>query len=274
MATTHIGAAITQALTSKPGPVDLAESNQTEKLSGKEQAIVRATQTSPQNPRIVHMGQAQLGQLATRTRQAISLRLGQHAKVEATEEQVLRYMVQTFQKFPSLTLNEIIYAIDRALDGDYLKEGQTFVYFSISNLALWLKAYIGETKSPAMQKLARLQQDEKTEASTPSEAEQKTLAIKVVNQYLDARKADKEHRVMYRVSPLYDDLARFGIYEASEEEKREVIQEIRKWRPNIEREVLIREAKGKIYNSFIDSLLLFQTRLGADGKPIHDESPA
>lgn len=122
-----------------------------------------------------------------------------------------------------------------------------------------------------MKKLARAQQDDKTEAPGPSYAERKALAIKVINMYLDMRKADPEHRVTWGCSSIFDDLSRLDIYAHSEDEKAEAIRDIRRLRPNIAPEALMTEMKKRLYNDFINSLLLFQTRLGADGKPVPDE---
>lgn len=267
-AVTHISSLVPQGL--RPGGTDLSMVSQPEKLTEKEHQIAKATRVTPQNPRIGQTTQQQREVVARRIRKESLGRLGHNAKLEQEETEVLRYIVTTILKYPTLTVAEIIHAVDRGLDGEFLREGQV-LFFSIANLSLWLKAYIAETKAPVMKKLARLQQDDKTEGPGPSYAERKALAIKVINMYLDMRKANPEHRVEWGCSSIFDDLSRLDLYTHSDDEKAEAINEIRRLRPNIDPETLVTEMKKRLYNSFIDSLLMFQNRLGADGRPVQDD---
>ena len=74
-------------------------------------------------------------------------------------------------KFGPLTRLEVYAALDAGLDGKFLKEGESNVFFNPSNLVQWIKAWIAEVKQPVMSRVNALKV-ETHELVVPSEREQ------------------------------------------------------------------------------------------------------
>lgn len=241
------------------------------KLSKEELKIFRVSKANVNNPKIDSLPYREVEAIAKRIRKESLGRLGHSAKTEQAETEVLRYIVQAIRKFPNLTVSEVIFAVDRGLDGEYLREGEV-LFFSASNLVKWIRGYMAETKTPVMKKAARLNQDqqEEPEERTPTVEEERKMAIEVINMYLDMRKSNPEHRVTWGTCSLFNDLSRLGIYCHTEAEREKAKRKIREKRPGIRGENLEKEMRNYLYNSFIDSLLAFSMRLDSKGEVVPD----
>lgn len=243
-----------------------------EKLTTSENQIVLNSEGSEFNPRIKDMHWESVLLLCERIRKLVFVKLGLNPVSESDEDLIVVEMVKVINKHSALTKNEIVSAADRGLDGDYLKEGQGSVFFSVSNFAMWIKAYIEETKKPVMKKHAQYIAQLPEQKTEPTEEEQRKNAIDLVNMYLDERKKNEAHRVTGGAI-LFRRLEYFGIAKLNLEEKTSIFQQAKKVLPNGTAEMWQDLARNIAYNQFIGNLIDFGLRLDENGNTIEDFEP-
>lgn len=249
--------------------IEISPMNLVEKLTGVENQIVANAQSSERNPRIKEMHWESVLLLCRRIRKLVFVKLGLNPLSESDEDLIVQEMVKVINKHSGLTKNEILSAADKGLDGDYLKEGQNSVFFSVSNFALWIKAYIEETKKPVMKKHAQYVAQLPESRIELTEEEQKCNAIELVNMYLDERKRDENHRVS-GAAVLFRRLEYFGIAKLNLEEKTAIYQRAKKVLPSGTPEQWQDLARNIAYNQFIENLLDFGLKLNEDGNTVED----
>lgn len=265
MQTIHISQAI-------PGALQKSEVLAPEvlvKLLPSEVAIVTASIPTEKNVRVESMDADALVTFAQQIRREIVLRLGLKIQSEEDEAEIVTGLSKAIFKHKLLTRREIQIAVDKALDGDFLKENDGFVHFTLTNFSLWIKTYIQETKSPVMKKHAQLKHQEEKPKPAPAPYQQFQGAIDIINMYLDLRKTDPEHRAM-AAAPLYVEAVEFGIIVPDREEKRQIWNDVLQAYPKKGNSFHVDMARNIAYNRYIDSLLEYGYRLGADGKVIED----
>lgn len=243
-----------------------------EKLTTIENQIVTNAESSEKNPRIREMHWESVLFLCRRIRKLVFVKLGLNPLSQSDEDLIITEMVKVINKHSWLTKNEILSATDKGLDGDYLKEGQNSVFFSVSNFALWIKAYIEDTKKPVMKKHAQYIAQLPESKTEPTEEEQRKNAIDLVNMYLDERKKNEAHRVAGGAI-LFRRLEYFGIAKLNLEEKTSIFQQAKKVLPNGTAEMWKDLARNIAYNQFIGNLIDFGLRLDENGNTIEDFEP-
>ncbi|MCE7039276.1 hypothetical protein [Dyadobacter sp. CY312] len=97
-------------------------------------------------------------------------------------------------KFGPLTRLEVYAALDAGLDGRFLKEGESHVFFNPSNLVQWIKAWIVEVKQPVMSRVSSLKVVSE-EIPAPSEREQMINAFRF---FIQAVKSSRESVSIYQ----------------------------------------------------------------------------
>lgn len=243
-----------------------------EKLTTIENQIVTNAESSEKNPRIREMHWESVLFLCRRIRKLVFIKLGLNPLSQSDEDLIITEMVKVINKHSGLTKNEILSATDKGLDGDYLKEGQNSVFFSVSNFALWIKAYIEDTKKPVMKKHAQFMAQLPEARVELTEEEHLKSAIETLNMYLDTRKKDAAHRVS-GAAVLFRRLEYFGITKLNLEEKTSIYQRAMKVLPGGTPDQLQDLARNIAYNQFIDNLIEFGLRLDENGNTIEDFEP-
>lgn len=96
--------------------------------------------------------------LATKILLDVGTRLGQPTK-EGEYKQMLTYLEKDINKFPDLTRDEILEALDMGMDGRFTEKGQPII-FNLSRFVQWVEAWVELHKAPAMTKVSRAMHQE------------------------------------------------------------------------------------------------------------------
>lgn len=138
-------------------------------LNPVEQRIAMATVVSASNPKLKDFNSAQAAKAADSIMLKASVMLGQRKKVGEEYELISKALIDSFVKFPNLTVKEIYSATDNGLEGLYRKKEDEPIIFNPSNWIQWVRAYIDETKKPVMKKTSQVYRKEEQESPTPPE---------------------------------------------------------------------------------------------------------
>lgn len=245
-----------------------------EKLTPSEMAVVKASVPNECSPRVSELDALQLVKFSSAIRKNINLRLGLKIEKgqEEDEEDIIAGISFAIQKHRNLTTKEIERAVDKALDGDFLSDGQTFVYFNLANFSLWIKAYIN-TKLPVIKKHAQLLH-QLPQAPIPKMSEEEIIKSRceIANMYLDSRKANPLYKIPGGAT-LYDGLDELGIIKLSLDRKKELYRNAKLLNPAANDEVWKIEAKELAYNQFINDMLQNGFRLDEVGELVADPEP-
>lgn len=142
------------------------------KLAVSEQNVFLATIVSDENKRIGELSDVALVFQAGKIWKKATLRLGLREKDPEELTPIQKELANDLRKFGGLTVNEVFLALERGLDGEYVKkEGDEVRHFAPAFFVNWVKAYIETTKRPVMQKIAQIAHQEVKGALPPSEYE-------------------------------------------------------------------------------------------------------
>lgn len=236
------------------------------KLNGAESEIVNLATVTPYNLKVK---EADPLTLAMKVSSTVNARLGYNARKDEEEDAFLMIIEADIKKFPDLTENEIMKALDMGIDGHFVseKDKDKDVFFNSAKFVRWIHAYIAKFRSQAMSKYLQLQHQIIAPEPIPADDDLKRLAIENANIYADKRTIDKHHRV-HGASGLYINLERFGIYEMPLEEKIELKEAMVKLYPQMSAENIKAECQSEAYNRFIQELVDWQLIVTPEGKVV------
>ncbi|MBO9613402.1 MAG: hypothetical protein J7619_11935 [Dyadobacter sp.] len=181
-----------------------------EKLTRTENAIVRASSASENNPRLSEMNGQQIPMIITAIMLKAATRLGSRPKDPQEQAILSRELNHDLMKFPGLTEREIMTALENGLDGLYLKRPDDPVIFTPSNFVQWIRAYIEETKKPVMKKLAQHAQQVKPDEWIIPDSEQLKMSheffLSIMKRVLDGGSYEDYGNVLYRFLEKVDQL--------------------------------------------------------------------
>lgn len=234
-----------------------------------ERQILNYTKVSISNRPIAHLNQSEIIELARRVRREVLKRLGLRVGSEMEEAEIIKGICDQISKFDFLNAGEIILAIDKALDGKFLKEGQNQVYFTLSNLAIWIDKYIQEFRNPVLKRHSRLLQDLDVPSQPPPLEVIKADQIKIVNEHVSIRKSGGE-LCSWGLSNLFDILVSTNIYHPTDSDWEEAKQ-----KAEIKRRVIgdankLIFAKNLLYRKFIDKMVLNCMVLSENGEIVKE----
>lgn len=234
-----------------------------EKLTAPEQKIFELTIATDQNPKIKNHGATI--DLAFKVHNIAAIRLGLKPKKVAELDILLQVLENDINRFPELTEQEILHALDSGLNGDFNPDGK--IIFSSAQFVIWIKAYIEQQKKPVIKKSAQVVQQIPTQTVEPSIEIQIVNAANIVNLYILHRQRNPDHRVLY-ASGLYENLERLGIYTASNEEKIKIFENVLKVHRPATKDEAQSLARSACYNAFIGQLVDFEKWLDESGQII------
>jgi hypothetical protein len=242
-----------------------------EKLSPSELAMVKLSIPSDKNPKICDMDAINMAVFAGKIRKDIVLRLGLNITKEEDEAEVkfVSEIAKHIVKHKNLTKNEIICAVDKALDGDFLIEGQTFVHFTLANFSLWIKAYI-KTKAPVMSKHLQLIHQVKEPVIELSDEERVKLACGVANMYARDRRADPSHRVAGG-AVLWQNIEDLRIFTMQQEDRVALVKLFKGLYPEATESEIVIHCQNAAYNMLIADLVEMDMMLDDEGKAVKIE---
>lgn len=249
-----------EIISANPRSLIKPENIQTESLTPSELAIIQASISGINNPKIREHDD--LLTLATKISNTVQIRMGLRPKMGPELEVVLQAIEADLMKFPNLTESEIMKALNMGIDGEFNPDGD--IFFSSSQFVQWIRAYIEKTKKPVIAKHAQLLHQVKEPEKILTHEEQVKSAASCANMYAAARRENPEHRVT-SAGPLYENIERLGIYKISSTEKWEIVKEVSKCNPDADDDTLRDIARSASYNRFIRDLVDFNQMVGYDG---------
>lgn len=249
-----------EIISANPRTLVKPENIQTESLTPTEQAIVQASISGVNNPRIREHDD--LLTLATKISNTVQIRMGLRPKLGPELEVFLQALEADLMKFPNMTESEIMKALNMGIDGEFNPDGD--IFFSSSQFVQWIRAYIDKTKRPVIAKHAQLLHQAKEPEKVLTREEQVKSAAACANLYAAARRESPEHRVA-SAGPLYENIERLGIYKVSSTEKWEIVKEVAAQNPDADDDTLRDLAKSASYNRFIRDLVDYDQGVADDG---------
>ena len=238
------------------------------KFSKSDLVIINASFRTEKNRKLGELSRRELIALATRIKKEASLRLGLKSVAETEESELIDAIVKLFSKHEHFTVSEIIFSADRGLDGQYLREGQSGVFFSVANLSIWIQEY-KKQKLPVMAVHSRqLSQLPANNPKPPTDEELKAGMIALVNMHVDTISRIPDYQIP-GASPLFDDLVRFGLLNKDESKLADLVRNLsNKFRGKYDASRLMDMAKSQEYNDYIKSLADFGFKLDENGERI------
>jgi hypothetical protein len=171
--------------------------------------------------------------------------------------------------FGNQTPEEIKLAFEWAVSGKLNIDAKCYENFSCEYFGRIMKAYIDY----ARQETITVQQVEEVVKEIPSDRDLKIAAINSANMYAQEMIRCQERNIKMNwiaggLHVLYDYIVKFGIYEASLEDKQRIYAN--NLTKNLDKDELIMACKAQCYKEFVENLADFKAYLTETGeiKPI------
>jgi hypothetical protein len=238
--------------------IRLAENNY---LTKREDLIYQAYL----KPVIKLLSESQRVQIAMKVVALAKAKLGLKDKNRGEEEMDVKLILTDLEAFGNYSEDDIMIAVNNGLNGEYLNQSESSVFFNSSIFVQWIKKYYYE-KNEVLSKVAKeKQKEEKT--PVPSDQELKKQAIDTANEYAKqiryCEKNDKKFTfIAGGLSILFDYLEQFKIPTISREEKIELWEKYSNIQ-NVEERKMNCKTQG--YIKFINSLVTFDCYIDSDG---------
>ena len=194
----------------------------------------------------------------------VCLSLKDRAKHEdAVESQMI---FSDLNKFDFLTEAEILLALENGLDGSYLKEHESNVFWNPSNFVLWIKRYLLE-KNDVMRKVTNAKPAEEIK-QVPNDEVLKKMAIDNANFHrqmlIEYNNGNSllDWKSLGGLSSLYSDLKKFGIFKINEDEQKRIMDKFK----HLKGHEFAMMCRSEGYKFFIQMLVDFDSYIDNDGK--------
>jgi len=182
-----------------------------------------------------------------------------------TEEEKFVLLNFIRSNFGNQTPEEIKLAFELAISGKFAIDAKCYENFSCEYFGRIMKAYIDY----ARQETITVPKVEEVVKEIPSDSDLKMAAINSANMYSQEiircqEKSIKMNWIAGGLHVLYDYLVKFGIYEASLEDKQRIYaSNINKF---ADKDELVMACKSQCYREFIENLADFNAHLTEQGK--------
>jgi hypothetical protein len=178
-----------------------------------------------------------------------------------------KYVLLKFIKsnFGNQTPQEIVLAFEYAVAGKLNVDAKCYENFSCEYFSRIMNAYIEFARAETKLVVKEIEAPK----PIPSEADQKMTAINIANMYSQEiiRCQEKSIKMVWLAGglhSLYDSIVKFGIYEASEEDKKRIyLSLLPKYK---DKDELLANCKAQCYKEFVENLADFKAYLTAEGK--------
>jgi hypothetical protein len=182
-----------------------------------------------------------------------------------TEEEKFVLLNFIRSNFGNQTPEEIKLAFDWAVSGKLNVDAKCYENFSCEYFGRIMKAYIDY----ARQETHAIPKEIEEPKAIPSDADLKMAAINSANMYIQEMIRCQERGIKMNwiaggLHFLYDYLVKFGIYEATGEDKFRIYMECSRNFAN--KEELIMACKAQCYKEFIENMADFKAYLTEEGK--------
>jgi hypothetical protein len=216
-------------------------------------------------PVIKLLSESQKVQIAMKVVALAKAKLGLRDKNKGEDEMDIKLILTDLEAFGNYSEDDIMIAVNNGLNGEYLNQSESSVFFNSSIFVQWIKKYYYE-KNEVLSKVAKEKQKEK-KTSVPSDEELKKQAIDTANEYANqirfCEKNDKKFTfIAGGLSILFDYLEQFKIPTISKEERIELWNKYSNIQDIEERKM---HCKTQGYIKFINSLVTFDCHIDNDG---------
>jgi len=204
-------------------------------------------------------------QIAMKVVALAKAKLGLRDKNKGEEEMDIKLILTDLEAFGNYSEDDIMIAVNNGLNGEYLNQAESSVFFNSSIFVQWIKKYYYE-KNEVLSKVAKEKQKEE-KIPVPSDQELKKQAIDTANEYAKqirfCEQNDKKFTfIAGGLSILFDYLEQFKIPTISREEKIELWNKYSNIQDVEERKL---HCKTQGYIKFINSLATFDCFIDQDG---------
>jgi hypothetical protein len=216
-------------------------------------------------PVIKLLSDSQRIRIATQVVGLAKAKLGLKDKNKGEEEMDIKLILTDLEAFGNYSEDDIMIAVNNGLNGEYLNQPETTVFFNSSIFVQWVKKYYYE-KNEVLSKVAKeKQKEEKT--PVPSDQELKKKAIDTANNYADEIRKGTLINNQFNLGDagfnhLWGYLIKFKITTLSDQEYAEIWN---KYSHIIDEEKRKIECRKKAYTKFINSLVTFDCHIDNDG---------
>ena len=216
-------------------------------------------------PVIKLLSESQRLRLAMQVVALAKAKLGLKDKNRGEEEMDVKLILTDLDAFGNYSEDDIMIAVNNGLNGEYLNQSETNVFFNSSIFVQWIKKYYYE-KNEVLSKVAKeKQKEEKT--PVPNDQELMKQAINTANEYANqiryCENNDKKFTfIAGGLSILFDYLEQFKIPTISKEERIELWNKYSTIQDIEERKL---HCKTQGYIKFINSLVTFDCHIDNDG---------
>jgi hypothetical protein len=216
-------------------------------------------------PVIKLLSESQRLRLAMQVVALAKAKLGLKDKNRGEEEMDVKLILTDLEAFGNYSEDDIMIAVNNGLNGEYLNQSETTVFFNSSIFVQWIKKYYYE-KNEVLSKVAKeKQKEEKT--PVPNDQELKKQAIDTANEYANqirfCEKNDKKFTfIAGGLSILFDYLEQFKIPTISKEERIELWDKYAGIQDIEERKL---HCKTQGYIKFVNSLVTFDCYIDNNG---------
>ena len=182
-----------------------------------------------------------------------------------TEEEKFVLLNFIRSNFGNQTPEEIKLAFELAVSGKLEIDAKCYENFSCEYFGRIMKAYIEYARQETITVVKEIEEVKEI----PSDADLKMAAINTANMYSQEMIRCQERNIKMKwiaggLHVLYDYLVKFGIYEASLEDKQRVYYD-KRFIFDTQDEVIV-ASKAQLYKEFIENLADFKAYLTEEGK--------
>jgi len=226
--------------------------------------------------KIMYLSEAEKARIANKIISMAKVRLSLKDRAKHEDAVESQMIFSDLNKFDNLTEAEVLLALENGLDGNYLKEHESNVFWNPSNFVLWIKRYLLE-KNDVMRKVTNAKPADYIR-HTPKDEEIKQQGILCANDYADlyarTKDADRTFKYPAGLNFLYDLGVQYGWLHLD----KEIIDQIKmSVAPKFlhlvknpgdvfEHTEFIWAYKAECYKRFIKDLVTFEVRIDQYGK--------
>jgi len=242
------------------------------KLTKNETVIYQASTKQ----KIMYLSEKEKLRIANTILSMVKVRLGLKERAKHEDSVETQMIFSDLNKFDHLTEAEVLLALENGLDGNYLKEHESNVFWNPSNFVLWIKRYLLE-KNDVMRKVTNAKPADYIR-HTPKNEEIKQQGILCANDYADlyaqTKDADRTFKYPAGLNFLYDLGVQYGWLHLDEEIIDQIkmalapkfLHLVKNTADVFENTKFIWAYKAECYKRFIKDLVTFEVRIDTNGK--------
>ena len=226
--------------------------------------------------KIMYLSEAEKARIANTIISMAKVRLSLKDRAKHEDSVESQMIFSDLNKFDFLTETEVLLALENGLDGNYLKEHESNVFWNPSNFVLWIKRYLLE-KNDVMRKVTNAKPADYIR-HTPKDEEIKQQGILCANEYADlyarTKDADRTFKYPAGLNFLYDLGEKYGWLHLDDEVKQEIkmavapkfLHLVSNLKDVFEHTECVWAYKAEFYKRFIRDLVTFEVRIDHNGK--------